>query len=238
MGFLYAAIGAVLGFFAVFVLNKMPEHSFCDYGEEPTEKHKAPRFSYRFYAVILAFLGIITGYLLWNNVENAAVSVILLLFCSLLFAISVSDSKYAIIPDELVIAGAVPALTVAVITAAIGGSLISWLSPVIGAAIGGGTVIVINLAGRLFYKRDALGMGDLKLMIIIGVALGGTGTAIALIIGIIAAGVCFAVLMLFNKAKGDEYRPLGPYLVFGAVAAITLRPYIDAAVLWYISLFS
>ncbi len=238
MGFLFAAIAAALGFLAVFVLNKMPERSFCDYGEEPTELHKSPRFSYRLHAVVLALFGAITGYLLYRNVEIAAVGAILIIFCTLLFAIALSDAKYFIIPDELVIASIFPALAAAIIKAAATGGIVSWLSPLIGAAIGGFVIAAINLVGRLIYKRDALGMGDLKLMAACGLALGGIGTVVSLVIGVVTAGVSFAVLMLLNKTKGEEYRPLGPYLIFGTVAFLALRPWIFAAIDWYISLLS
>ena len=110
------------------------------------------------------------------------------------------------------------------------------LSPVFGAAIGAGIIVGINLLGRLLYKKDALGMGDLKLMVVCGIACGAGGTLIALVIGILAAAAFFAVGMALKRIRHGDYLPLGPFLVFGTLFTLCFRPLVDSILAWYISL--
>ena len=111
---------------------------------------------------------------------------------------AMSDLKYCIIPDELIIAGCVFSVVAAMPHIMTAPGFANKLSPVFGAAIGAGIILAINLMGRLLYKKDALGMGDLKLMVVCGIACGAGGTLIALVIGILAAAVLSSVRVLFT----------------------------------------
>jgi leader peptidase (prepilin peptidase)/N-methyltransferase len=66
----------------------------------------------------------------------------------------------------------------------------------------------------------SVGMGDVKLMLLLGASLG-TGVASALVVGSLAAAA-YAVFLLVRS--GAEARrtafPLGPFLAFGAVIAL------------------
>jgi leader peptidase (prepilin peptidase)/N-methyltransferase len=150
--------------------------------------------------------------------------------------IVLSDIRYCIIPDELICAGCVFA-TVGVFPDILSGT--DWatrLSPVLGAAIGAGIIFLINCLGRLLYKKDALGMGDLKLMIVCGILCGTVGTVISMLIGIFAAGFWFAAAIALKRVRSEEYMPLGPFLVFGTIFTLCFRPMIDSFLAWYISL--
>ena len=153
-----------------------------------------------------------------------------------LLMIVLSDARYCIIPDELIIAGCIFA-TIGVFPAILEGpDWITRLSPILGAAVGAGVILCINCLGRIFYKKDALGMGDLKLMVVCGIACGAVGTAIALLVGILVAAIWFAAGILIKRVRSEEYLPLGPFLVFGTLFTLCFRPVIDAFFAWYISL--
>ena len=163
-------------------------------------------------------------------------SVFLCLVCTSLVMIVLSDIRYCIIPDELICAGCIFA-TVAVFPDILSG--VNWgsrLSPVLGAAVGAGIIYAINILGRLLYKKDALGMGDLKLMVVCGIVCGTSGTVIAMLVGILAAGIWFAGAIALKKVRSEEYMPLGPFLVLGTLFTLCFRPMIDAFLAWYISL--
>lgn len=158
-------------------------------------------------------------------------SVCLCLFSTSLMMILLSDVRYSIIPDELVIAGCVFATVGALGDVFSGRGWLQCLSPVLGAAIA-----LFNLLGRILYKKDALGMGDLKLMVICGIASGTSGTVIALLVGILSAGIWFAAAIALKRVRSDDYMPLGPFLVFGTVFTLCCRPLVDRLLSWYISL--
>jgi prepilin signal peptidase PulO-like enzyme (type II secretory pathway) len=62
-----------------------------------------------------------------------------------------------------------------------------------------------------------MGMGDVKLALLIGAALG-TKVVAALFLGTVAAGI-FAAVMLFKQGSAARKRaiPLGPFLAAGAI---------------------
>lgn len=232
---LFALVGAASALPMGWVLNRMPAKCFCDYGEEPSALHAAPRITPRQTLVCALILAL--GFALIQRRFGISVqSVSLCLFLLPLVMIAVSDKKYAIIPDELIIAGCVLATVSAIPGIFSGGGVGQCLSPVLGAAIGGGVILAINLMGRLVYKKDALGMGDLKLMVVCGIACGTVGIVVALLVGILAAALFFALRMAAGKTKADEYLPLGPFLVLGTGFTLCCQPLVDRFINWYISL--
>ena len=235
MNILFSVLGIVSGFAMVWILNKMPDKAFCDYDETPDERHKAPRAGKRAIALCAAALAVVYG-ILGDRFGLGVKSVFVCVSCTVLLMVLLSDVRYCIIPDELIIAGCLFATVGAFPDILSGGDFLDRLSPVFGAAIGAGMIFLINCLGQLLYKKDALGMGDLKLMAVCGILCGTTGTVIALLIGILAAGIWFAAAIALKRVRSEEYMPLGPFLVFGTLFTLCLRPAIDAFLAWYISL--
>ena len=68
-----------------------------------------------------------------------------------------------------------------------------------------------------------LGMGDVKLMLLLGAALGGAVVP-ALLVGTLAAGVA-GVVVLAREGRRARRRalPFGPFLAFGAMAILLLQ---------------
>lgn len=235
MGILFAALGIASAFLMTLILNKMPAKAFCDYDETPDERHNPPRVGKWSLLICAAVLGAVYA-VLAARFGLGIKAVFLCLVCTTLIMILLSDIRYSIIPDELIIAGCIFA-TIGVFPDILSGR--DWgsrLSPVLGAAIGAGIIYAINLIGRLVYKKDALGMGDLKLMVVCGIVCGTSGTVIALLMGILAAAFWFGGAIVLKRVRSEEYMPLGPFLVFGTLFTLCLRPMIDAFLAWYISL--
>ncbi len=71
-------------------------------------------------------------------------------------------------------------------------------------------------------RPGAIGMGDVKLALLLGAALGYL-VAAALVIGLCAAGG-FALLLVLSRGRSAfrQEMPLGPFLAGGAIAAILL----------------
>lgn len=92
--------------------------------------------------------------------------------------------------------------------------------PLIGFAIGAGFMLLCALAGRLIYKQQAFGFGDVKLCGAMGLVLGINGIIAAVAAGIIISGFVAAAGLATKKYKPKEQKPLGPYLCGGAMAYI------------------
>ena len=129
-------------------------------------------------------------------------------FCAVLVAVSAIDLEHHIIPNRIVL----PA-TVVVLVA----NTARDLSPewAIAALAGSGFL----LAAALVYPAG-MGMGDVKLALLMGAALGRTVSA-ALMVGMLAAMVPSLVLFARHGSKARKMGiPFGPFLAIGSVVAL------------------
>jgi leader peptidase (prepilin peptidase) / N-methyltransferase len=128
--------------------------------------------------------------------------------CAVLVAISAIDFEHHIIPNRIVVPAA--ALVLLANTA---------LHPSPRWALG-----ALGAAGFLFAAALAypagMGMGDVKLALLMGAALGKT-VSVALMVGMLAAMVPSLVLMARHGSKARKMKiPFGPFLAIGAVVAL------------------
>jgi len=87
---------------------------------------------------------------------------------------------------------------------------------VVGALAGGGLLWGVAILGKLVFKKEAMGMGDVKLMSAFGAFLGWASTFWILSIASLV-GSAIGILLLLRKGKMWGVRiPFGPYLAIGA----------------------
>jgi leader peptidase (prepilin peptidase)/N-methyltransferase len=129
-------------------------------------------------------------------------------FCAVLVAISATDLEHRIIPNRIVVPAA--AVVLAAQTA---------LHPSPEWALG-----ALGAAGFLFVAAlvypAGMGMGDVKLALVMGAMLGRSVT-VALMVGMVAALVPSLVLFARHGARARKMGiPLGPFLALGSVVAL------------------
>jgi leader peptidase (prepilin peptidase)/N-methyltransferase len=129
-------------------------------------------------------------------------------FCALLVTLSVIDARHRIVPNRIVLPAAAATL---VLHTALDPS-IEWLL----AAVGGSGFLFLAV---LAHPRG-LGMGDVKLALLLGAMLGGA-VSVALLLGFLAALVPALVLFVRHGAAARKMAlPLVPFLSLGAVVAL------------------
>ena len=74
------------------------------------------------------------------------------------------------------------------------------------------------------FGRDAIGEGDLKLLVSVGLFAGMQKLFYALLVGAFAAGIVVAILVLVRRLSLRSYVPYGPFLIAGALWAILALP--------------
>jgi prepilin signal peptidase PulO-like enzyme (type II secretory pathway) len=145
-------------------------------------------------------------------------ALIAVLFCWVLVVITRTDLEHRLIPDKIVLPGAVVLLALRTID----DPSIEWIL----CALGAGLVLFLIV---LVYPRG-LGMGDVKLSAFLGAGLG-ISVIVAMFAGFFIAFV--PALVLFVR-HGKEARksaiPLGPFLALGGVIALFWG---DAILDWY-----
>ncbi len=228
------AISVVMSKFIYWLLNKVPARWFCDYNEEPTADMLETRFKYNIVVnICLAICYSVTVFIFgWT-----LYSLLLILIIATLFAITLSDAKYKIIPDELTISVAVLCVLFAVLDYFTMQIFISDIfACLIGAICGGGLLILLNLLSKLLFKKEGIGFGDVKLLAALGIAFGFPMILVALALSVFIS--FFHIIILFIRKKIEEnYLPLGPYIAIGSIVLFLLHGQIFNAINSYLSLF-
>lgn len=239
IAFLVLAFG--VGYILFFVFNKAPAKWFCDYDEEPSEELLSQRVFFKRGGIVFSILLAITFILC--RYQYGTKWVYCLCFClaiSVLFIISVADFKYCIIPDQFTIALAIILAVVSVYDIAAGNNLLhkNWYQPILGGICGGAIMLFVNLIGKLMYKKDGLGFGDVKLFAAVGLLTGTQGILICTLLALVTATICFIVIMLFKSIRKDSYLAFGPYIAISAIIYIVFKSNIEQILQWYLNMMS
>lgn len=221
---LFAVILLLSGVFAaqlcLAIYKKMPTASFCDYGELPLEQTllKLDKIKKaRFFSVKSILTGLCFGvvFILLYKQLSFSLEFFGVALCVIpLWLLCVSDISFYIIPDSLVLSCAVMPVMTAVSAIFFNGNEFyqSWYSPLLCALTGGGFWLVLELAGRFIYKKEAIGGGDMKLSFLLCLGLSLKLGIIMLFITIFLAGGAAIVMLLQKKLEKDQYIPLAPFI--------------------------
>src|SRR5580765_4355926 len=129
-------------------------------------------------------------------------------FCAALVAISATDAERHIIPNRVVL----PAAGIVLVANTILHPSVVWTAAGLGAAL-------FLLIAALAYPAG-MGMGDVKLALLLGVAVGAT-VPVAMMIGMVAALVPSLVLYARHGSAARKMKiPFGPFLALGGVTAL------------------
>ena len=129
-------------------------------------------------------------------------------FCIVLVAVSAIDLEHRIIPNRIVL----PATVVVLAAQTALQPSVEWIAASLGASL---FLFVFALA-----YPAGMGMGDVKLALLMGAALGRT-VPVALMIGMISALVPAVVLFARHGSKARKMGiPFGPFLALGSVVAL------------------
>ena len=160
----------------------------------------------RYPAVELTTALLVAGCVLaFGLTADAAVAT---LFCVALVAVSATDLEHRIIPNKIVLPAAV--LVLAAQTAVHPSP--EWA---LGALAASGFLFIAALA-----YPAGMGMGDVKLALLMGAMLGRT-VGVALMLGMIAALLPGIVLLAKHGQKARKMGiPFGPFLALGSVVAL------------------
>jgi leader peptidase (prepilin peptidase)/N-methyltransferase len=169
-------------------------------------RHCGARIPARYPAVELATAVLVAGSVLAFGLTLDAL--LAAFFCALLVAVSATDLEHRIIPNRIVLPGA--AVVLAAQTALHPSP--EWALGALGAS---GFLLIAALA-----YPAGMGMGDVKLALLMGAMLGRT-VGVALMLGMVIALLPSIVLLARHGAAARKMGiPFGPFLALGAVVAL------------------
>jgi len=155
----------------------------------------------------------------WANVNYGitpfsflTISYVLFVF-SVLFVVFVTDLRHFIIPDRIVY----PAITVTLILILLNRFAFACKFPTVSCGL---TNVALSLVGALFFLTLVLvsrgrwmGLGDVKLAVLMGLFLGFGKLIVALLLSFFGGSVIGALLMLLRKKTLKDEVPFGTFLL-------------------------
>lgn len=177
----------------------------------------------------------LTNGLLWAAAalkfdEQLLVALTVAVFFSVLLAVSLIDLEHKIIPNRILYPAA-PLLAAMVVVGAVAGEGLSLAHAAVGLlAYGGGLLLV-----ALIYPKG-MGMGDVKLVALIGLVLGALGlrlVVVSAVLGFFLGGVGGVLAMALGGKGRKSQMPFGPFLAGGALLSVFLGARIAE---WYLGL--
>ena len=212
LGYIFIAIiGGVLGVFSGWCNERLPEYKkiftkdiFLEYKTKLKPNYKLALINALLYVAILYRFGIQDTF-----IENLTILQYLLLV-PMLLSVFVIDKKLTIIPNRLSLTMFEIGLVVCFINGIM--NFNSAIDSVLGMLAGGGIFLIISLVGGLIAGKEAMGMGDVKLMGALGLYFGLINTIVISVIAFLI-GAIISIIILFLKKSEDGYMPFGPFIV-------------------------
>lgn len=176
--------------------------------------------------LLTAFLAL----LCYQRVDFGLTWVILFLFCSALLVITFIDYDYFIIPDVISLPGSAVGVLIAIINSLTDPPLIeapfvsSLFESFLGALCGGGFLWLVSEVYLKLRKREGLGMGDVKLLYMVGAAFGPACALYTIFLGSLVGSVIGVFLILLTSRSADQHIPFGPYLTIGTMLYLFFPP--------------
>ena len=87
------------------------------------------------------------------------------------------------------------------------------INMLLGMLAGGGIFLLITLVGGVFYGKEAMGFGDVKLMGALGLYFGLSNIIVITLMSFLIGAILSIVLLLSKIKKSSEYIPFGPFIV-------------------------
>ncbi len=148
-----------------------------------------------------------------------------LLFSAALVVLFVIDLEHQILPNRITLPGILVGLAASLVVGP------GWRSSLAGIVLGGGTLWIIGEAYYRFRGEEGLGMGDVKMLAMIGAFLGWEQVLVTLVLSSLAGSVVGLGLIASGRGTMKYALPYGTFLAMGAVVASLAG---EAIVRWYV----
>lgn len=209
LAWLLGAGGFALGLAADRFSTRWPEHD---------EEH-APGRAADWRTAIVALVGALALGLLPLRFGSDPLAFVIFgaWFVTLIIGLA-TDLDQRLLPDLLTL----PVIPVALVYA------ISGSNPLVGDEVVLAVVAALAIPAVLYlpsipFGAGAFGLGDVKLLVGVGLLLGGSRALGSVVFALVLAGVVLVALLATRRIGRRSYIPFGPFFILGALWAVLLR---------------
>ena len=124
------------------------------------------------------------------------------------------DLEHQILPNVITL----PGIAIGVLLSLIAPP--GWKDALIGVVLGGGVLYAIAGAYYLWRREEGMGMGDVKMLAMIGAFLGWKAVLVTLVLSSFAGAIIGLALMAAQRGSMKFALPFGTFLAIGAIVAM------------------
>jgi leader peptidase (prepilin peptidase)/N-methyltransferase len=244
-----AALGAVVGSFLNVCIYRLPigkslvwpssacphcERELSWYENIPVVSYLALRARCRTcggrisirYPLVEALTAAMFALAWWHYGPGPLLASRLVFGCALIVLFAI-DLEHHLLPNTITLPGIIVGFLFSFFTEP------GWVASLIGILVGGGVLYLVAEAYYRVRHEEGLGMGDVKMLAMVGAFVGWQLTLLTLMLASLS-GTVIGLTLIATKRGGMKYAlPFGTFLALGAAAAATVGPVI---LQWYLGL--
>jgi leader peptidase (prepilin peptidase) / N-methyltransferase len=178
------------------------------------------------YPIVELITGALFVLVIWMTPPGPLLATRLILVC-ILIALFGIDLEHQILPNVITL----PGIAIGVLLSLIAPP--GWKDALIGVLLGGGVLYAIAGAYYLWRREEGMGMGDVKMLAMIGAFLGWKAVLVTLVLSSFAGAIIGVALMAAQRGTMKFALPFGTFLAIGAIVSMFVG---EPLVAWYAGL--
>jgi leader peptidase (prepilin peptidase)/N-methyltransferase len=151
-----------------------------------------------------------------------------LVLATALIVLFMIDLEHQLLPNVITLPGIVVGLAFSVVAPP------RPADALLGALLGGGVLYAIAAAYYLLRKEEGMGMGDVKMLAMVGAFLGWRAVLLTLVLSSFGGAVIGVVMMGLQKGSMRYALPFGTFLAVGALLAMLFG---EQFIAWYLGFY-
>lgn len=140
-------------------------------------------------------------------------------FGAAMIALAGIDLEHYLLPDVITLPGIAVGLLIS-----LGAGWIDWRDSLLGILVGGGGLWLMRQAWLLLRKEEGMGLGDVKMLAMVGAFLGWQGVLVTVFLGSLAGALLGLTLIAAGRLDLGSRLPFGVFLAGAAIVALFAGP--------------
>jgi leader peptidase (prepilin peptidase)/N-methyltransferase len=174
--------------------------------------------------IVEAVTAVMFGTAAWYYGPTVLLASRLVFGCALIVLFAI-DLEHHLLPNAITLPGIAVGLAFSMVTEP------GWQACLFGAVVGGGSLFLIAEGYYRLRHEEGLGMGDVKMLAMVGAFIGWQLTIVTLMMASVAGSVVGLLIIAARRGDMKYALPFGTFLAMGAALAATVGP---GLLSWYL----